>query len=97
MTSMSKAPQSESVTLSEFAVGDVTFVAIGAPAVPGDVAKRLAPSELEVLRMIIQGMTNAEIAAARNTAVRTTANQVAIMFKKLGVSSRGELLARVDS
>ncbi len=37
---------------------------------------------------------NAQIAAARGTATRTVANQVARLFQKLGVRSRAELVAR---
>ena len=54
---------------------------------------QLAAAERDVLRRILRGESNAEIAAARGTAVRTVANQVSSIFHKLGVSSRGELVA----
>jgi DNA-binding NarL/FixJ family response regulator len=47
-----------------------------------------------MLQGILEGKANAEIAADRRTAPRTVANQVARLFKKLGVRSRSELAAR---
>ncbi|MCZ7680271.1 MAG: helix-turn-helix transcriptional regulator [Sandaracinaceae bacterium] len=66
-------------------------VPIGAPIIPDE----LTDAEREVCRMILLGRSNAQIATARHTAPRTVANQVASIFKKLGVASRAELLARL--
>lgn len=52
----------------------------------------LAPAELVVVRLLIEGMSYAEIAEARETSLRTVANQVASGFRRLGVSGRAELL-----
>lgn len=52
----------------------------------------LAPAELAVVRLLIEGMSYAEIAEARETSIRTVANQVASGFRRLGVSGRAELL-----
>ena len=52
----------------------------------------LAPSEHAVLSLLIEGQCYAEIARARRTSVRTVANQLASGFRRLGVSSRAELL-----
>lgn len=54
----------------------------------------LSFSERGVAVDILGGLTNEEIARGRNVAVRTVANQVAALFKKLGVSSRSEMAAR---
>jgi DNA-binding CsgD family transcriptional regulator len=51
----------------------------------------LTPVEAEVTRLLAAGLSNAEIARVRGTARRTVANQVASVFRKLGVSSRLEL------
>jgi DNA-binding CsgD family transcriptional regulator len=40
-----------------------------------------------------EGQSNAAIAKARGTHVRTVANQLAALFRKLGVASRAELRA----
>lgn len=55
----------------------------------------LTPSEQEVARLIIDGASNAEIARQRGTSQRTVINQIAAIFRKVRVSSRVELAARV--
>lgn len=54
----------------------------------------LSPAERDVVAAVVAGRSNAEIAAARGTSPRTVANQVALVFRKLGVGSRSELVAR---
>jgi DNA-binding NarL/FixJ family response regulator len=54
----------------------------------------LTPSERDVLRALLAGKTNRDIAVERGTAVRTVANQIARLFRKVGVRSRAELAAR---
>jgi DNA-binding CsgD family transcriptional regulator len=58
----------------------------------GVLAPWLAPAELAVISLLIEGQTYAEIAQARQTSVRTVANQVASGFRRLSVSGRAELL-----
>ena len=53
----------------------------------------LSPAERDVARGVIAGKSNAEIAAGRGTSARTVANQMASLFKKLGVGSRREIAA----
>jgi DNA-binding CsgD family transcriptional regulator len=54
----------------------------------------LTPAERRVALAVLAGYSNAEIARMRGSATRTVANQVATIFRKLGVRSRGELAAR---
>lgn len=53
----------------------------------------LSETERLVLRALLAGDSNAAIARRRGTSVRTCANQVASIFRKLGVGSRAELAA----
>jgi DNA-binding NarL/FixJ family response regulator len=62
----------------------------GEPALP----PALSTSERAVAALMLRGASNAEIAEARAKSARTVANQVASIFRKLGVRSRGELAAR---
>jgi DNA-binding NarL/FixJ family response regulator len=55
---------------------------------------RLTVAEREVVAGVLNGRSNAAIAAARRTSTRTVANQLAAIYRKLGVSSRWELAAR---
>jgi DNA-binding CsgD family transcriptional regulator len=57
----------------------------------------LAPAEREIARAILAGKPNAEIARERGTSPRTVANQVASIFRRLGVGSRAELVERLTA
>lgn len=56
---------------------------------------RLSSAEQTVLRLIVEGLSNAEIGVRRKTSTGTVANQAGAIFRKLEVSGRGELLARL--
>ncbi len=58
---------------------------------------KLTAAEREIVERIARGETNADIARARRTSLRTVANQVAALFKKLDVSSRRELVAKLHA
>jgi DNA-binding CsgD family transcriptional regulator len=55
----------------------------------------LTATERHVAELASGGATNAEIALARGTSVRTVANQIASIMRKLGVSSRVAIAAVV--
>jgi len=50
----------------------------------------LTPVEQEILRDLAHGLSNGEIACRRGVSIRTVANQLAHLFRKLGVHSRLE-------
>jgi len=54
--------------------------------------QRLTVAELEVLALLVEGKCHQEIALRRQTARRTVANQLASVYRKLGVSGRLDLL-----
>lgn len=64
---------------------------LDAPAVPSNLTK----AERAVALLALEGRSDAEIAALRGVSRRTVANQIASVFKKLGVSSRVELATRL--
>jgi DNA-binding CsgD family transcriptional regulator len=53
----------------------------------------LTPAEHEVCALLLEGLSNREIAARRGSAPRTVANQLARIFVKLEVGSRAALIA----
>ncbi|HLK36962.1 MAG TPA: helix-turn-helix transcriptional regulator [Polyangiaceae bacterium] len=53
----------------------------------------LSASERCVAELVLEGRSNNEIAGLRSTSVRTVANQIAAVFRKLNVRSRRELHA----
>jgi DNA-binding CsgD family transcriptional regulator len=69
------------------------YAVLSIPTSKERVSDDLTPAEREVLALLLDGRSNAEIAIERRTSVRTVANQVAALFRKLGVSSRRELVA----
>ncbi|MBC7978140.1 MAG: helix-turn-helix transcriptional regulator, partial [Myxococcales bacterium] len=54
----------------------------------------LTTAETEVATLVIEGLSNAAIAARRTTSVRTVANQLRSIYSKLGVGSRRQLCSR---
>jgi DNA-binding NarL/FixJ family response regulator len=63
-----------------------------APAV--EPLPELSKAELDVLARVVRGESNAAIARARKTSVRTVANQVASLLRKTQAGSRFELIKR---
>ena len=55
---------------------------------------KLTQAEREVALLVLEGRSNAEIGRLRGRAPRTIANQIARVFRKLGVNSRSELVVR---
>jgi DNA-binding CsgD family transcriptional regulator len=60
-----------------------------------DGAFPLTAAERDVANLVLEGRSNAQIAQARGTSVRTVANQVAAILRKVGAGSRFELIARL--
>jgi DNA-binding CsgD family transcriptional regulator len=55
----------------------------------------VTPREREIARLLAQGLSNAEIAAALVLSLYTVQDHVKSLFEKTGVGSRQELIARV--
>ena len=58
-------------------------------------AARLSAREQEVLDLVAEGLTNAEIAARLGTAAATVKNQISSILAKMDAANRTELAARV--
>jgi DNA-binding CsgD family transcriptional regulator len=91
-----RAPRAPAPALrmSRFELGgdDYTVLSYPSPRVelPG-----LSAAESEVAALLVEGRTHDEIAKRRGTSKRTVANQIASIYKKLGISSRAELVLSV--
>ena len=59
-----------------------------------DKTGELTSAEREVALLALDGKSNHEIAEARHCSVRTVANQLQSVFRKLGIRSRAELAAK---
>ncbi|HEV3188936.1 MAG TPA: helix-turn-helix transcriptional regulator [Polyangiaceae bacterium] len=58
------------------------------PLAPPTLPNGLTPAEHDIALRLLEGLSNAKIAAARGTSTRTVANQVASLLRKLGVASK---------
>jgi non-specific serine/threonine protein kinase len=62
----------------------------------GKAAVKLTPREREVAGLLARGLTNHQIAAKLTLSKRTVDNHVANILKKLNLSSRSEVGARIE-
>jgi DNA-binding CsgD family transcriptional regulator len=65
------------------------------PRPDGVLEDSLTAAEYEVIKLLVEGRSYVEIGRERNIAHRTVANQVASVFRKLGVSGRVDLLCQL--
>jgi DNA-binding NarL/FixJ family response regulator len=75
----------------EARAGDEALRALGASAAPAEATAApagLTARELEVLRLVARGRTNAEIAAELVLSVRTVERHIANIYDKIGASGR---------
>ena len=75
--------------------GNTPYTAVSAKRPDSCLANVLSRTEFTVARLLIEGNSHGQISAIRGKSERTIANQLAAAFKKLGVSSRAELLRHV--
>jgi DNA-binding NarL/FixJ family response regulator len=69
------------------------FAVLWWPLEPPPALAKLPPGEAAVARLAASGFSNKEIALARKRSERTIANQLASIYRKLGVGSRANLTA----
>ncbi len=87
------APGGLRARLAEVEVAGEPLLVGVLPPVAAERLAGLSEAEREIALALVQGATNAEIAARRSSAERTVANQIQTLYRKLGVSSRAELAA----
>ncbi len=82
------------MTVDEMEIGGQSLMVISFPT-PGGMensAESLSVAERHVARLAAEGLSNAEVARVRGTSLRTVANQMASVLRKLGVDSRRQLM-----
>jgi DNA-binding NarL/FixJ family response regulator len=104
LKSLAEAAALRRMTVSIARIGDgpaATELAVlrSSLVVRGSVGEKklstLTLAERRVLTAVLEGRAQKDIAAERLSSPRTIANQVASIFRKLGVGSRRELMARI--
>lgn len=76
-------------------VGGQQWGVLSLPPLGAFLPSTLTPAEREVALLLIEKSSNLEVARERHRSVRTVANQIASVFRKLDVSGRSEMLARL--
>jgi DNA-binding NarL/FixJ family response regulator len=82
----------DEVEVAVLQIDDVELVVLGLPAevtVP-----ELSQAEQGVVRLVLDGCSNQEVARRRGASVKTVANQLQMIYRKLGIGSRFELATR---
>jgi DNA-binding NarL/FixJ family response regulator len=91
--------RSRGVEQFEVVVGDETLVVTSLPADASGLSDErlsvLTKAERQVALDAAAGLSNEAIAKKRRRAVRTIANQLASIYRKLGIVSRAELAVLV--
>lgn len=95
----------ELVRLTESGLLDRIAVQIGgeqlhvlrfdAPSLPAEWRRRLTPAQAAVASAAAQGFADGEIARERRVSVRTVSNQLAAVYRAMGLGGRVELIRRV--
>jgi DNA-binding NarL/FixJ family response regulator len=70
------------------------FLATTVPTVRTDNVGRLTPRQREILELVAQGCSNADIAAQLRLADKTVRNQVSSIFDQMAVNSRSQAIVR---
>lgn len=83
-------------TVVPVSVSGLRGLMIELPVDPAWLPTCLTEAEREVVMLVLEGRSNQEIADARGARYRTVANQLAAIYKKLGVVSRTELIATLS-
>lgn len=83
------------VVVTPVQVGGVRGLLIDLPVDELELPDTLTAAEREVVQLVAQGLSNEQIGAQRGRSARTIANQLAAVYRKVGVFSRTELLARL--
>ncbi len=78
------------VSFVDYGEAQVRVISIARP--DQRLALCLSRAEFAVARYLFEGLCQAQIARERSTSQRTVANQIAAVFRRLGVSGRGEFL-----
>jgi DNA-binding NarL/FixJ family response regulator len=85
-----------SLVLGELELGGESLLALGYREVTADSLSQLTEAERKVAHALVGGVSHRGIALERGVSARTVASQAASIYRKLGVSGRRELTAKLS-
>ena len=89
-------PPHKNLRVDTIRIGGDEYVVMSWPRdIDAATLEPLTSAERAVTKLVLSGKSNSEIARQRGTSPRTVANQLASLYRKLGVRSRRELTARL--
>lgn len=92
-----KVREKTGLELLELQLGDHALVVLSVDDGPRQRVEGLTEAERQVALDALAGYSNQAIAERRGSKMRTVANQLAAVYRKLGVSSRAELAAKLTT
>lgn len=82
------------LTAETFTLGGLELVVLKYSVASEASVPNLSKAERQVVKLLIQGLGTKDIARERGVSLNTVSNQLASIYRKCGVNSREELLAR---
>lgn len=82
------------LTAETFTLGGLELVVLKYSIAPEASVPNLTGAERQVVTLLIQGLGTKAIARERGVSLNTVSNQLASIYRKCGVNSREELLAK---
>ena len=89
-------PPSAGPRATRFRLAGDDYIVLSYPKADLTAPAALTSTEQAVFSELLRGRSNRDIAESRGRAMRTVANQVAAIFRKLEVGSRTELVAKFN-
>ncbi len=86
-------PDEEGPRVSRMRVGDEDIVVLSVPLPKLHYPEGTTSAEHEIIDMVLEGKTAAEIAESRGASLRTVTTQLSTIFRKADVNSQAELIA----
>jgi len=80
------------LTARRLAVRGHTIAVLSFPLPTLELPATLTAAEAAVVRLVLEGCSNGEVARVRHASPRTVANQLASAYEKLGVTGRAGLV-----
>lgn len=92
----SRLAEPADLRVGEVEIDGVLYHVVSHPLDAPPPRANLTSAEREIAERILAGWSQVAIAAARGTSPRTVAKQVELLYRKVGVQSRAELMARAE-